>query len=108
MSWIDYLDGPFSKKNGTWTYILKKGAPLYHGTYSDVTPQDILSRPNFFGDLRTAKEYTKQCKKNAPKETPNLYEFILKKDIPLLAMDLCDTIRSLEMSSYWTKDSIKE
>ena len=102
MRWEECLKGPYvDKENDVLFRLLPAGTDILHGTYSDVTKADMRSRPNFFADRCTAYTYCESCKDAAQDETPMLYQFTVKRELRLLDMGHCRTVR--RVMALWKK-----
>ena len=85
---------PHASVPGVLVYVMLPGTMLYHGT-SHPDGADILQRPNFFSNPAVANIY---CQRHQCGKDPvggNLYEYQTRHAATLLALDDCETIRTV-------------
>lgn len=88
-SLIGPTPNPFAPE--TEVYTVPVGVELFHGVPYRVDPEAILTRPNFFGDWRTASLYHL----GGDDDTRCIHRYIVVRPIVVLAVDSCETVRSL-------------
>ena len=89
--WSSELIGPTPNPfaPGTDVYTLPVGTKLFHGAPHHVNAVDVLKRPNFFGDWRTASLY------HLSKDDGRcIHCYTVIRPIVVLAIDSCRTVRT--------------
>ena len=100
-----FLYGPFRRwieehgsvqQDMTWfVNTLQPGAKVYHGTNREVTHQQVLARPNFFGDWFVATAYFAEDFHIRDPRGGHVLQFVVKRRLMLLSMHTRETITAL-------------